>query len=117
MSMTPISSQQLKNEEVYQILKKIHHLTPLQLSILLAWYNVIDTKDKEFGFKGIIGLKEQAKAAVDFLLAIQKEWQNLTLLDRLDISFEEFFMITARKECIDLPDDFVTQMLKQMEEL
>ena len=100
----------MDNIQIITEAKQLKPLTNKQLSFILAWYQ--DIKDKEFGFRDIRGFKVQLKAAIDFYLETEREWQEKVLKNETKLSFIEFFECTAGWEGIDLPINFKDRITK-----
>lgn len=88
--------------------RKITTLTNRQAVFLIDWY--IDQKDEEFGFREVKGFQEQLTAAIDFYRRIEIEWQNRLLNNRTRLTFEKFFIESAKKEMVDLPKKLVKKL-------
>ena len=90
----------MNNSQIYQIALEVRRIAPLtirQLRFILNWYDLMGTAGKEFGFRGVDGLNEQIKLAVNFYLETEREWQSRVLNGEKMPVFLLYFINRPRK--------------------
>ena len=103
----------LKNENLYWMLKSMVSILPKkQFNFLSCWYEICGQENKEFGFPGEHGLKDQMNTAFKFLKKLDNQWNYMIQnnITHQDENFTEFFYKQAIKEGVLLPDDFINKI-------
>lgn len=106
---------QKKSETLYYLLKAMVAVLPKrQFNFLACWYDVCGDQDKEFGFIGEFGFKDQSNAAFKFLKKLDTQWTYQIQNNIAQGEFLDFFYTQAEIEGLKLPENFKEQMREKL---
>ena len=113
-SLEYLSKNEKFNIIYFHIKKMVAILPKRQFNFLYCWYELCGGENKEFGFPGEYGLKDQSKEAFKFLKNLDNQYNQLRINNEIDISFSEYFYQKAIAEGICLPTDFIEKIQEQL---